>query len=43
MDTVKLKQARQRKDAMMGGFVWIAAGLTVGFYFGSSGTSYRTA
>ncbi|GAM59363.1 phosphate transport system permease protein pstA [Vibrio ishigakensis] len=33
MDTVKLKQARQRKDAMMGGFVWIAAGLTVGFLF----------
>ncbi|MFA0082080.1 phosphate ABC transporter permease PstA [Vibrio breoganii] len=33
MDTVKLKQARQRKDNMLQLFVWLSAGLTVGFLF----------
>ncbi|MEZ9552357.1 phosphate ABC transporter permease PstA [Vibrio breoganii] len=33
MDTVKLKQARQRKDNMLKLFVWLSAGLTVGFLF----------
>lgn len=33
MDTVKLKQARQRKDNMLQTFVWLSAGLTVGFLF----------
>ncbi|GEA60851.1 phosphate ABC transporter permease PstA [Vibrio comitans] len=33
MDTVKLKQARQRKDNMLKTFVWLSAGLTVGFLF----------
>ncbi|MEZ9851852.1 phosphate ABC transporter permease PstA [Vibrio breoganii] len=33
MDTVKLKQARQRKDNMLKLFVWLSAGLTGGFLF----------
>ncbi|CAM4209331.1 phosphate ABC transporter permease PstA [Vibrio neonatus] len=33
MDTVKLKQSRQRKDNMLNVFVWLSAGLTVGFLF----------
>lgn len=33
MDTVKLKQARQRKDNILKMFVWLSAGLTVGFLF----------
>ncbi|CAM3066945.1 phosphate ABC transporter permease PstA [Vibrio rarus] len=33
MDTVKLKQSRQRKDHMLSAFVWLSAGLTVGFLF----------
>jgi phosphate transport system permease protein len=33
MDTVKLKKAREQKDAILNGFVWAAAALTVGFLF----------
>ncbi|GAD79708.1 phosphate ABC transporter permease PstA [Vibrio ezurae] len=33
MDTVKLKQARLRKDNMLNAFVWLSAALTVGFLF----------
>lgn len=33
MDTVKLKQARQFKDSVLKGLIWLAAGLTVGFLF----------
>ncbi|PMH43159.1 phosphate ABC transporter, permease protein PstA [Vibrio sp. 10N.286.49.B3] len=33
MDTVKLKKARQNKDMLLSGFIWAAAGLTVGFLF----------
>ncbi len=33
MDTVKLKKARQNKDAVLNAFVWAAAALTVGFLF----------
>ncbi|WED23600.1 phosphate ABC transporter permease PstA [Vibrio sp. JC009] len=33
MDRVKLKQARQNKDAFLNGLIWIAAALTVGFLF----------
>lgn len=33
MDTVKLKKARQNKDAVLNGFIWLAAAMTVGFLF----------
>ncbi|WCE32313.1 phosphate ABC transporter permease PstA [Vibrio sp. SCSIO 43137] len=33
MDRVKLKQSRQFKDSVLRGFIWLAAGLTVGFLF----------
>ncbi|HCG6851243.1 MAG: phosphate ABC transporter permease PstA [Vibrionaceae bacterium] len=33
MDRAKLKQARQFKDNVFNAFVWISAGLTVGFLF----------
>ncbi|CAH0530142.1 phosphate ABC transporter permease PstA [Vibrio hippocampi] len=33
MDTVKLKKARQNKDAILNGFIWLAAAMTVGFLF----------
>ncbi len=33
MDRAKLKQARQFKDNVFNAFVWISAGLTVGFFF----------
>ncbi|MDG3086119.1 phosphate ABC transporter permease PstA [Vibrio hannami] len=33
MDKVKLKKARQNKDAILNVFVWAAAALTVGFLF----------
>ncbi|WP_375748774.1 phosphate ABC transporter permease PstA [Vibrio sp. HN007] len=33
MDRVKLKKARQNKDAILNVFVWAAAALTVGFLF----------
>ncbi|OBT09475.1 phosphate ABC transporter, permease protein PstA [Vibrio sp. UCD-FRSSP16_10] len=33
MDTVKLKKSRQRKDHLLSAFVWLSAGLTVGFLF----------
>lgn len=33
MDTVKLKQARENKDRLLNGAIWISAGLTVGFLF----------
>lgn len=33
MDRAKLKQARQFKDNVLSGFIWLAAALTVGFLF----------
>ncbi|MDP5252636.1 MULTISPECIES: phosphate ABC transporter permease PstA [unclassified Vibrio] len=33
MDTVKLKQARENKDRLLNGAIWVSAGLTVGFLF----------
>ncbi len=33
MDTVKLKQARENKDRLLNGAIWISAALTVGFLF----------
>lgn len=33
MDTIKLKQARQFKDSVLKGMIWMAAALTVGFLF----------
>ncbi|MBF9003492.1 phosphate ABC transporter permease PstA [Vibrio nitrifigilis] len=33
MDRVKLKRARQNKDALLNGLIWLSAALTVGFLF----------
>ncbi|KOO03294.1 phosphate ABC transporter permease PstA [Vibrio nereis] len=33
MDRAKLKQSRELKDKILNGFIWAAAGLTVGFLF----------
>ena len=33
MDRAKLKQSREIKDKILNGFIWAAAGLTVGFLF----------
>ncbi|MFA0677023.1 phosphate ABC transporter, permease protein PstA, partial [Vibrio sp. 10N.222.51.A6] len=33
MNKIALKKARARKDAVLSGFIWAAAALTVGFLF----------